>query len=75
MGCPGYLRARENNQMALSAMTPEAEVAVPHAEAKPRRRLPDLFGVSYLVIMAAAMAAWMWVLVWIAFSAFSWLVS
>lgn len=61
--------------MALSAMTPEAEAAIPQGEAKPRRRLPDLFGVSYLVIMAAAMAAWMWVLVWIAFSAFTWLVS
>jgi hypothetical protein len=61
--------------MAISTMTPEAEATVPQAEAKTRRRLPDLFGVAYLGVMAAAMAAWMWVLVWIAFSAFTWLVS
>ncbi|MBR0719739.1 hypothetical protein [Bradyrhizobium liaoningense] len=61
--------------MALSAMTPEAEAAAPQAEAKARGRLPDLLGVAYLVVMAAAMAGWMWVLVWIAYSAFSWLVS
>jgi len=59
--------------MASSAMTREAEAAVP--QAKSRRRLPDLFGVAYLGIMAVVMAAWMWVLVWIAFSAFTWLVS
>jgi len=61
--------------MASSAMTREAEAAVPRAAAKSRRRLPDLFGVAYLGIMAVVMAAWMWVLVWIAFSAFTWLVS
>lgn len=62
--------------MALSAMTPEAEAAGPRAEAKARRRrLPDLFGVAYLAVMAVAMVGWMWVLVWVAFSAFTWLVS
>lgn len=61
--------------MASTAMTPEAEAAVTQAEAKTRRRLPDLVGVAYFAVMAVAMAAWMWVLVWIAFSAFTWLVS
>ncbi|MBR0828500.1 hypothetical protein JQ596_23465 [Bradyrhizobium manausense] len=66
---------QDDNQMAFSAMTPEAEAAVPQAEAKARGRLPDLLGVGYLVVMAVAMAGWMWILVWLAYSAFTWLLS